>query len=67
MNTYNKRKPTLEDLRKFYIYQLIRLTDATQEKLENLSTNELQELERAYYHDKYKSHGQPEYKPMIDA
>jgi hypothetical protein len=59
-------KPNLEQRRAFCIYQLIRLTGATTKDLNKLSTNELEALERGFYHDKYNSHGKPEYIPMIN-
>jgi hypothetical protein len=59
-------KPSLEERRAFCIYQLIRLTGAKTEDLNKLSTNELEALERGFYHDKYGSHEHPEYVPMIN-
>lgn len=66
MNRKPSRKPSLDDLRAFYIYQLVRLTDGKKEELKKLNTNELQKLERTFYHDKYDSHGKAEYTPMIN-
>lgn len=60
------RKPSLDEMRSFYIHQLIRLTNANIKDLEKLNTNQLQKLERNYYHDKYNSHDKPEYTPMIN-
>ena len=47
------RVPNLGSRREFYIYQLVRLTDAKVEDLQKLDTNKLQEMELAYYQNKY--------------
>ncbi len=65
-HSFTRRKPSLDQLRQFYIYQLLRLTDSKEQDLNKLNTNELQKLERDIYHDKYDSYDKPEYKPMIN-
>lgn len=56
-------RPNLDQMRSFYIYQLRRYTNSTEEELNKLNTNELQKLERNIYHDKYNSHNTHEYTP----
>jgi len=58
-----KQVTDIQKRRAFLIHQVVRLTDTNLKEAEKLDTPELERLERNYYHDKYDSHGKPEYTP----